>query len=67
MSVIHNPSKPESALKKWCNAIAYHAIHESVAMGDTLIGHIRSEDNLVDLLAKVVIGNKINILFIWHL
>ena len=62
MSVIHNPSKPESALKKWCNAIAYHAIHESVAMGDTLIGHIRS-----DLLAKVVIGNKINILFIWHL
>ena len=32
MQVIHNTSKPESSLKKKCNAIAYHAIHESVAM-----------------------------------
>ena len=31
MSVIHNASKPESTLKKKCNAIAYHAIHKSVA------------------------------------
>ena len=34
MSVIHNTSKPESTLKKKCSAIAYHAIHESVAMGN---------------------------------
>ena len=30
--VIHNTSKPESTLKKRCNAIAYHAVHESEAM-----------------------------------
>ena len=34
MSVIHNTSKSESTLKKKCNLIAYHSIHESVAMGE---------------------------------
>ena len=58
MSVIGNTSKPESTLKKKCNAIAYHAIHESVAKGETLTGHIRSEDNLSDLLTNVVTGHK---------
>ena len=58
MSVIHNSSKPESTLKKNCSAIAYHAIHESVAIGQSLIGHIRSEDNLANLLTKVVTGKK---------
>ena len=41
MSVIHNTSTPESKLKKQCNAIAYHAIHESMAMEETLTRHIR--------------------------
>ena len=58
MLVIHNTSKPESTQKKKCNAIAYHAIHESVAMGGTLTGHIRSEDNSADLLTKIVTGHK---------
>ena len=58
MSVIHNTSKPKSTLKKKCNAIAYHAIHESMAMEETLTGHIRSEDKLADLLTKVVTGHK---------
>ena len=44
-SVIHNTSKPESTLKKKCNAIAYHAVCKSVGMEKTLTGHIRSEDN----------------------
>ena len=38
------------AMKMKCNMIAYHALRES------LTGHIRSEDNLDDLLAKVVTG-----------
>ena len=38
--------------------IAYHAFHEFVAMGDTLTGHIRLNDNQVDFLIKVVIGHK---------
>ena len=58
MSIIHDNSKPVSALKKRCNIIAYHAINESVAMGETLTGHIRSENNPVELLTNVVIGQK---------
>ena len=42
MSVINNTSKTESALKKNCIAIAYHAICKPVAMGESLTGHIRS-------------------------
>ena len=58
MSVIHNTSTPESRLKKKCNAIAYHAVHKSVAIGETLTGPIRSEDNLADLLTKVDTEHK---------
>ena len=49
MSVIHDTSKPESTLKKKCNAIAYHAIPKSLEMGERLTGHIQSKDNLADL------------------
>ena len=58
MSVIHNTSKLETTLKKKCNAIAYHAVYESVTIGETLTGHIISEDNLADLLTKVVTRYK---------
>ena len=58
MLVTHNTSKPESTLKKKCNAIAYHAICKSVAMGKSWRGHVRSEDNPSDLLTKVVTGHK---------
>ena len=47
MLIIHNTSKPESTLKKKCNVIAFHAICKSVAMRESLTGHIRSEDNLL--------------------
>ena len=56
--VIHNTSKPESTPKEMCNTIAYHAIHKSVAMVESLTGHIRSEDNLAGLLTKIVNGQK---------
>ena len=58
MLVIHNTSKPQSTLKKKYNAIAYHAICKSMAMGETLTGHTRSEVNPADLLTKIVTGNK---------
>ena len=57
ISAIHNTSKLESTLKNKCNEIAYHAIHESVAMGETLTGHIRLENNLADLVTKIVTGH----------
>ena len=58
MSIILNTLKPESTLKEKCNAIAYHAIHKSVAIGELMMGHIRSEDNPAVLLTEVVIGQK---------
>ena len=58
MSVINNTSKPESTLKKKCNAIAYHAVCKSMAMGETLTGHIRLENNPADLSTKGVTGHK---------
>ena len=36
MLVIHNTSETESTFKKKCNIIAYHAIHQSVAVGESL-------------------------------
>ena len=37
-------------MKRKCNAIAYHAVCESVAIGERLTGHIRCEDIPADLL-----------------
>ncbi len=51
-------SRPESTLKKKCNLICYHAIRESVAMGETLLTHIRTEENLADFLTKTTSGAK---------
>ena len=58
MSVIYNTSRPESTLKKKNNAICYHAIRESVAMGEMLTTHIPTIYNLADLLTKVMFGSK---------
>jgi len=57
-SQVTNATIPESTLKKKCNSICYHAVRESVAMGESLITHIRSEENLSDLMTKVIHGTK---------
>ena len=44
---------PQTRLKEKCNAMTYHAVGKSVAIGESLKGHIRSEDN-PDLLTKMV-------------
>ena len=56
MSVIYNTSRPESTLKKKSNSICYHAIRESVAMGESVVAHVPTEYNLADLLTKVLYG-----------
>ncbi len=55
---VTNSTRPELTLKKKCNSICYHAVQESVAMGESLITHINSEDNLSDLMTKVTHGSK---------
>lgn len=59
MSVIHNTQRPESTLKKKSIAICYHFMRESVAMGESLTGHVRSEDNPADICTKVIGGGVI--------
>jgi len=56
MSVIHNTQRPESTLKKKSNEICYHFSRESVAMGETLTGHIDTNENPADLATKVIYG-----------
>jgi hypothetical protein len=58
MSVIHNTQQPESTLKNKSNSIAYHAVQESVAMGESLTGHVGTNDNPADLATKVLYGKK---------
>ncbi len=57
-SQVTNSYRPESTLKKKCNSICYHAICESVAMGETLLMHIWTGDNLADFLTKTTSGAK---------
>ncbi len=57
-SQVTNSSRPESTLKKKCDSICYHAIPELVAMGETLLMHIRTRDNLADFLTKTTSGAK---------
>ncbi len=52
-SQVTNSSRPESTLKKKGNSICYHEIRELVAMGETLLTHIRTGENLADFLTLV--------------
>ena len=58
MSVIHNTQRPESTLQKKSNAICYHAIRESVAMGECLTCHIPTHENVADLATKILPGGR---------
>ncbi len=58
MSVIHNTQRPDSVLKKKSSSICYHAIRESVAMGESLATHIPTLQNPANLLTKVLYGAK---------
>ena len=62
MSVIHNTQRPESTLKKKSHFLCYNAACEceSVAMGESLTGHIVTDRNVADLLTKVLYGQKWN-------
>jgi hypothetical protein len=48
----------ESVLKKKSNTICHHAVRESAAMGEYIIGHVPSVDNPADICTKVVPGDQ---------
>jgi hypothetical protein len=58
MSVIRNTQRQESMLKKKSNSICYHAVCESVAMGESLTGHIGTNENVGDLAMKELYEQK---------
>ena len=58
MLVIHNTQRQESMLKKKSNSICYHDIRESVAMGESITGHIGTNENVGNLATKVLHGQK---------
>jgi hypothetical protein len=58
MSVVHNTQRPESVPKKKSNAIWYHAVRESAAMGESIIGRIPSVKNPDDICTKAVPGGQ---------
>jgi hypothetical protein len=55
-SVVMNSSAPASTLKKKSNSIAYHAVRWSVAADEMRVTHVRSEDNIADILTKPLPG-----------
>ena len=58
MLVIYNNQQPDSTLRKKRNYICYHAVHESVSMGDSLTRHVGTNKNCADLATKVFYGGK---------
>ena len=38
--------------------MCYHAVHDSVAMGKSLTGHVGNNKNCADLATKVLYGGK---------
>jgi hypothetical protein len=58
MLVIHNTQQPESMLKKKSNLICYHTVRESMAMGESLMGHIGMNENIGNLAIKVLYSQK---------
>ena len=54
LSMITSSTIPSSSLKKKHNAIAYHSVREAVAGGILSLYHIRSEENLTDVLTKAL-------------
>jgi hypothetical protein len=58
MLVVQNISAPESMLMKKINSTTYHAVRESVAMGELLIGYIKSEENIDDVMTKVLLNGE---------
>ena len=58
MSVVHNTSIPESFLRKKTNSVCNHAVHESVAMGESLVRYMPSKENDADLMTKILYEQK---------
>ena len=57
-SVIHNYHPHESTFKKKSNYIFYHAVCESVSIGEPLTENVGTNENCADISTKVMCGGK---------
>ena len=58
MLVVYNTSRQESVIGRKENEGCYHAVCESVAVGESLVGHIPSKENVTDLMMNVLYGQS---------
>ena len=58
MSVIKNTERPGSTLKKKSNSICYHASRELVAMDESRMAHISTNESPADIASKIVGGGR---------
>ena len=58
MSFIKNNQRTDSTLKKKNNSICYHAMRESIAMGESPASHITTIFNLSDMLTNKFFGQN---------
>ena len=56
MSVVLNTTVPSSVLKKKHLGIGYHRVREAIAAKVLRFAHIRSEENIADVLTKPLMG-----------
>ena len=62
VSVMHNISRPKSILRNKRNLFCYHVVHEKGAMGESLVGHTATNENVANLMTKVIYRQKIRYL-----
>jgi len=58
-SVVKNSTIPSSTLQRKHNSICYHFVRESIAMKQSCVAYIPSNENLSDMLTKQLGATKL--------
>jgi hypothetical protein len=58
MYVVHKTQRPEYVLNKNSKYMCYHVVRTSVAMRESIVGHVPSVHNTADIFTKVVPGGQ---------
>ena len=61
-SVVQSSPIPVSVLKKKHNAVSFHKVRETIAVGAMRVSHEGTDSNLADLLSKQLPGPRHHLL-----
>ena len=50
--------KPKSVNRKKSNSVCHHAMCESIVMGKSLVVYVSNSENVTDLMAAVICGQR---------